>query len=269
MFSNEVVAIGIATWGSIKGKEALIPPVDYTPESNSDFEAQYEKPLKGIGLDPNHTHFIFVDDGSINQFGKEQALRGEFESALCKNDVPEKRTKVPIVCIMVEGGPGTIDTVENALKNGTPCVVIEGSGRAADVLAYAVNLYEKLNHSDFSGEKGCEKLRELIQPKAKTLLKLRDKELERSVNRLVECLKFRSKIMIFRLNEDNSALTGDLNEAILQTLLETENLDIRTQFLLSFLWNRVDMAVQVIDKIKKGDDNDLDEANSSYSDKVI
>ena len=270
MFSNEVVAIGIATWGSIKGKEALIPPADYTPESNSDFEAQYQKPLKGIGLDPNHTHFIFVDDGSNYQFGKEQALRGKFESVLCENGVARKRTKVPIVCVMVEGGPGTIATVINALVNGTPCVVIEGSGRAADVLAYAVNLFEKLNYSDsLSEEDRKEKLGKLIRLKAETILKLQGASLEKSVNWLVQCLDFRNNIRIFKLDEDNSEITGDLDKAILQTLLETENLDIQTQFHLSFLWNRDDMAVQVIAKIKKRDDEDLDETDSSDSDKVI
>ena len=44
---------------------------------------------------------------------------------------------VPVVCVVVEGGPGTLETVMRALQSGTPAVIVEGSGRAADVLAYA------------------------------------------------------------------------------------------------------------------------------------
>ena len=36
-----------------------------------------------MGLDPNHTHFILVDDGSVGEFGKEQVLRGKLEKKLC------------------------------------------------------------------------------------------------------------------------------------------------------------------------------------------
>lgn len=35
-------------------------------------------------LDPNHTHFILVDDGSENQFGKEIEFRANLENELRK-----------------------------------------------------------------------------------------------------------------------------------------------------------------------------------------
>lgn len=35
-------------------------------------------------LDPNHTHFILVDDGSENQFGKEIEFRASLENELRK-----------------------------------------------------------------------------------------------------------------------------------------------------------------------------------------
>ena len=46
--------------------------------------------FKGVGLDPNHTHFIFVDDGSTDEFGKEQELRGQIEKKLYTKWVNEK-----------------------------------------------------------------------------------------------------------------------------------------------------------------------------------
>ena len=42
-----------------------------------------------------------------------------------------------MVCVVVEGGPNTISTAYEAIKNGTPIVIVANSGRAADVLAFA------------------------------------------------------------------------------------------------------------------------------------
>lgn len=41
------------------------------------------------------------------------------------------------VLLVVEGGPVTLDVVGQAIEKNTPVVVVEGSGRAADILAYA------------------------------------------------------------------------------------------------------------------------------------
>ena len=45
---------------------------------------------------------------------------------------------------MVEGGPGTVGTVYAAVSKGIPVVIVKGSGRAANVLEYALNISEKL-----------------------------------------------------------------------------------------------------------------------------
>lgn len=44
---------------------------------------------------------------------------------------------IPVVCIVVEGGPNTIATVHEAIMNQTPAVIVAGSGRAANILAFA------------------------------------------------------------------------------------------------------------------------------------
>ena len=49
---------------------------------------------------------------------------------------------IPVVILCLEGGPNTIVTMAEAIKNGVPAVVIDGSGRAADVVAYAYNHME-------------------------------------------------------------------------------------------------------------------------------
>ena len=108
---------------------------------------------------------------------------------------------------MVEGGPGTIDTVRQALKNNTPCVVIDGSGRAADVLAYAVKMKEKYPEDDQK-----ENIRNLVRKKAESDLNLKNSpgKLDESVNWLIECLQvgFIDKIRIYDFEEEEGDSTG-------------------------------------------------------------
>jgi hypothetical protein len=54
-----------------------------------------------------------------------------------KRSLPQE---VPMVCVCVEGGPGTINTVVSAAKNSTACLLVKGSGRAACLLSDAVLL---------------------------------------------------------------------------------------------------------------------------------
>ena len=44
---------------------------------------------------------------------------------------------MPIVLLVLEGGPGTLETVHQAILNNTPTVVVKSSGWAADILAFA------------------------------------------------------------------------------------------------------------------------------------
>ena len=116
-----------------------------------------------------------------------------------ENDI-KTGTKVPIVCVVVEGGAGTIKTVWNALKNNTPCVVINGTGRAADLLAFAVKMKEKYPNDD-------KKVEKKVQKRAKEELNLKKAELEYTVKHLIECVKddARDKIRVFDFEIDNSA----------------------------------------------------------------
>lgn len=44
---------------------------------------------------------------------------------------------IPIVTLLLEGGKDAIRIIKDRLKEGIPCVAIEGSGRAADIISYA------------------------------------------------------------------------------------------------------------------------------------
>ena len=48
-------------------------------------------------------------------------------------------TGVPIVLLVLEGGGNTLKTAAEAICNGTPVVVVAGSGRAADFIVHAMS----------------------------------------------------------------------------------------------------------------------------------
>lgn len=89
-------------------------------------------------LDPNHNHFILVDDGSIGQFGKEIDFRAKLETELRKGkdwkdskrrkesilNEPEDEFKVPMILIVVQGGRHTLLTVEKTIKQLIPILII-------------------------------------------------------------------------------------------------------------------------------------------------
>lgn len=67
---------------------------------------------KQTPLDPNHSHFVLVDNSELNKFGGEIEFRGKLERAIVnfKNDSSSEDTGVPIVVLVLEGGPGTFKT---------------------------------------------------------------------------------------------------------------------------------------------------------------
>jgi transient receptor potential cation channel subfamily M protein 2 len=93
-------------------------------------------------LDPNHTHFILVDNSQLNKFGGEIEFRGRLEMEIVsyKHGLADQSgEEAPIVVLVLEGGPGTFRTVLNSVRNGSPCVFIEGSGGCADIYADALS----------------------------------------------------------------------------------------------------------------------------------
>ncbi|KAK9401047.1 transient receptor potential cation channel subfamily M member 2 [Crotalus adamanteus] len=133
-YKGEIVAIGIAAWGTIHNRNSLIC-------HTGSFPAEYILDEEAQGslccLDSNHSHFILVDDGTHGKYGVEIPLRTNLEKYISEQTKVKEGVaiKIPIVCVVLEGGPGTLDTIYNAINNGTPCVIVEGSGRVADVIA--------------------------------------------------------------------------------------------------------------------------------------
>ena len=90
--------------------------MEYYYNTNNSINEEIE-----VALNPGHNHFILVDDGSVGRFGVEILFRTLLEASI--KGVDDK--PVPMVLIVVEGGPGTIETVNNALIQKTPVILVK------------------------------------------------------------------------------------------------------------------------------------------------
>ncbi|CAF1256388.1 unnamed protein product [Adineta steineri] len=159
--SRPIHLIGIATWGCVSGFEQLDVHGANVHYAKSRSEQKGEAPLE-----PNHTEFIFVDDGSERKYGREIQFRARLEQAISggffatrpatsSNSTyptltktqslrPEQLDPVPVVLLVVEGGPNTVRTVHEAVvQNNIPAVFFEGTGRCCDLFAKAFRLYNE------------------------------------------------------------------------------------------------------------------------------
>uniref|UniRef100_A0A671N6H1 Transient receptor potential cation channel, subfamily M, member 2 n=1 Tax=Sinocyclocheilus anshuiensis TaxID=1608454 RepID=A0A671N6H1_9TELE len=119
LMEGQIVVIGVAPWGVIHNRHALVHP-------EGCFPAYYALDEQGQGrlscLDINHTHFLLVDDGTHGHYGVEIELRARLEKLISQQSL------------------GKRGTIYNAMLKHTPCVVLEGSGRLADVIAQVAAL---------------------------------------------------------------------------------------------------------------------------------
>ncbi|XP_071824925.1 transient receptor potential cation channel subfamily M member-like 2 isoform X3 [Apostichopus japonicus] len=249
--ATNVVAIGIATWGILDQQEVMISNEGKWPAI---YRMDNLKP-KGPRLDPNHTHFILVDNGTTGQFGVEINLRSKLEKEISEQKVTKESNEtlnVPSVCVVVEGGPNTIRTVCEAVKNGTPSLIIGGSGRAADVLAYAFKKARSVTKK-VRGKNGTireEKriiISETVRVKVASMLKniFGEKDLELHLNRIYECIQNPHLVNVYELDAKQE-VGSDIDSAILHALLKANKGKVIDNLQLALVWNRVDVAQREI-----------------------
>ncbi|XP_077735524.1 transient receptor potential cation channel subfamily M member 2 isoform X5 [Canis aureus] len=235
---GEVVTVGIATWGTVHNREGLVHP-------SGSFPAEYIMDEEGQGhltcLDSNHSHFILVDDGTHGRYGVEIPLRTKLEKFISEQ-TKEKggvAIKIPVVCVVLEGGPGTLHTIYNAITNGTPCVVVEGSGRVADVIAQVAGLP--------TAEITIARIQQALSVFFREMFEtLPESSVVEWTKKIQDIVRRRQLLTVFREGKDGQQ---DVDVAILQALLKAsrshdyfghENWD--HQLKLAVAWNRVDIA---------------------------
>jgi hypothetical protein len=124
-----LVCLGIAPFGCVLRHEDLAQShgrIYAYPKTDAP-----KKPPRAT-LDPNHSHFILVDDGTEGEFGGERAMRSALEDKICTpipNDtIYDEKLPTPMVLLVVSGGPGTLDVIIYTLQKSRPVIVLADSG---------------------------------------------------------------------------------------------------------------------------------------------
>uniref|UniRef100_A0A8C8DPP8 non-specific serine/threonine protein kinase n=1 Tax=Oryzias sinensis TaxID=183150 RepID=A0A8C8DPP8_9TELE len=228
--AKKICTIGIAPWGVIENRNDLI---------GKDIIAPYQtllNPLSKLNVLNNlHSHFLLVDDGTVGKYGAEVKLRRDLEKHINLQRIHARIGQgVPVVALIFEGGPNVILTVLEYLQETppVPVVVCEGTGRAADILAYV----HKQTEEGGGLPDGVET--DIIATIKKTF-NFSHSDAIHLFQMLMECMKSKELITVFDISSEEQQ---DIDVAILKALLQGTNSSPFDQLVLTLAWDRVDIA---------------------------
>nr|XP_033782640.1 transient receptor potential cation channel subfamily M member 6 isoform X3 [Geotrypetes seraphini] len=227
---RKICAIGIPPWGVIENQKDLI---------GKDVVCLYQtlgNPLSKLTtLNSMHSHFLLADDGTVGKYGNEKKLRRNLEKYISQQKIHTRMGQgVPVVGLVVEGGPNVILTVWEYMKETppVPVVVCEGTGRAADILAFTHK------HTADKGPMQPPQKEEILLMVQKTF-NFGEKQSSHLFKILMDCMEHRELITIFDAESEEQ---HDIDIAILTALLKGANMSASNQLSLALAWNRVDIA---------------------------
>ncbi|NWS69098.1 TRPM6 protein, partial [Crotophaga sulcirostris] len=227
---RKICAVGIPPWGIIENQRDLI---------GKDVVCLYQtlgNPLSKLStLNSMHSHFLMADDGTVGKYGNEMMLRRNLEKYISLQKIHTRMGQgVPVVGLVVEGGPNVILMVWEYVRASpaVPVVVYEGTGRAADILAFT---HKRMGDMGELRPQVKEEVLLMIQ----NTFSLGQKQSNHLFHILMECMEHRESITIFDAESEDHQ---DIDLAILTALLKGTNMSASDQLDLALAWNRLDIA---------------------------
>ncbi|XP_053218881.1 transient receptor potential cation channel subfamily M member 8 isoform X3 [Podarcis raffonei] len=240
---ENVVAIGIAAWGMVSNRESLI--------RNCSAEMYYSAPyiMDDLKRDPlycldnNHTHLILVDNGTNGYPGIEAKLRTQLEKYISERIMPDSNYggKIPIVCFAQGGGIETLKAINTAVKSKIPCVVVEGSGQIADVIASLAEAEGSLTSSSVKEK--------LLRYLPRTLSRLTEEETENWIKWIKEVLENPHLLTVIKIEEAGDEIVSNAISFALYKAFSTNEQDKDNwngQLKLLLEWNQLELASEEI-----------------------
>uniref|UniRef100_A0A4W4HKJ4 non-specific serine/threonine protein kinase n=1 Tax=Electrophorus electricus TaxID=8005 RepID=A0A4W4HKJ4_ELEEL len=223
--------IGVTPWGLVENHRDLI---------GQDVLRHYHtlgNPLsKRSSLNCLHSHFLLVDDGTLGKSGGQLELRRRLERHLHRQRIhPRLGQRVPVVCVVVEGGPPVLSLVLEYVSRTppVPVIVFEGTGRAADLLA--------LIHKQTAVDRKLDTdIKEDFLLRVQAVFGVGRPEASQLFTVLTSCMGHREMITIFD-SESEDHLEPDV--AILTASLRGTPAD---QLSITLAWDRADIAQEHI-----------------------
>uniref|UniRef100_A0A8C5KI27 Transient receptor potential cation channel, subfamily M, member 4 n=1 Tax=Jaculus jaculus TaxID=51337 RepID=A0A8C5KI27_JACJA len=229
---SKVVAMGVAPWGVVRNRDTLTNP-------KGSFPARYRwhgDPEDGIEfpLDYNYSAFFLVDDGTQGRMGGENRFRLRFESYVAqqKTGVGGTGIDIPVLLLLIDGDEKMLKRIEDATQAQLPCLLVAGSGGAADCLV------ETLEDTLALGSGGSR--RGEARDRVKRYFPKGDPEV---LQAQVERIMTRKELLTVYSSEDGSE---EFETIVLRALVNACGSSEASAYLdelrLAVAWNRVDIA---------------------------
>uniref|UniRef100_A0A8C6APH4 Transient receptor potential cation channel subfamily M member 4 n=1 Tax=Monodon monoceros TaxID=40151 RepID=A0A8C6APH4_MONMO len=227
---NKVVAMGVAPWGVVRNRDTLINP-------KGSFPARYRwrgDPEDGVqfALDYNYSAFLLVDDGTHGRLGGENRFRLGFESYLAqqKTGVGGTGIDIPVLLLLIDGDEKMLKRIEKATQAQLPCLLVAGSGGAADCLA---EIYTLAPGS--GGGRRCE-----AQDLIKRFFPKGDPEvLQAQVERI---MSRKELLTVYSTDDGPEEFETIVLKALVKACGTSEASAYLDELRLAVAWNRVDIA---------------------------
>ena len=293
---KKLILLGVTNWATVRNNHLLLVNnekklkyIEVLDETNE--RSKFAK--KDSCLQPNHTHFILVDNAQLNTFGGEIKLRNEIEKEISNYDHTEQNLfhtkkspystsyytrkeishkKIDIVLIVIGGGPNTFEMILEAVKNQSPVLFIEGSGRCADVFADVYKVINSKNNETqnddtescieptgyFDDELKTEILKK-VDATIKTLSNKTEEEKKALAKKILEQIimtfNYFDLLSVYTQDKNSDYSTDEIDEAILFAIFKSQKHSQKdklsqetkeAQLRLAFAWDRYDMAKKFI-----------------------
>ncbi|XP_076644273.1 transient receptor potential cation channel, subfamily M isoform X2 [Halictus rubicundus] len=234
---GRVVSIGIAPWGILEKSHELV---------SRGGEVTYDclpSPWSKLAvLNNRHAYFLLVDNGTSGRYGAEIVLRRKLEKYISNLKLqPYTHSSIPVVALVIEGGTNTIRSVLEYVTDDppVPVVVCDGSGRAADLIAF---MHKYASEGDAEGGESeglLESMRKQVLGTIERTFKVSLDQATQLYSELLQCTRKKHLITVFRITQDRPQ---ELDQTILTALFKSKQLSPAEQLSLSLIWNRVDIA---------------------------
>uniref|UniRef100_A0A2K5VGC7 Transient receptor potential cation channel subfamily M member 8 n=1 Tax=Macaca fascicularis TaxID=9541 RepID=A0A2K5VGC7_MACFA len=190
-------------------------------------------------LDNNHTHLLLVDNGCHGHPTVEAKLRNQLEKYISERTIQDSNYggKIPIVCFAQGGGKETLKAINTSIKSKIPCVVVEGSGQIADVIASLVEVEDALTSSAVKEK--------LVRFLPRTVSRLPEEETESWIKWLKEILESSHLLTVIKMEEAGDEIVSNAISYALYKAFSTNEQDKDNwngQLKLLLEWNQLDLA---------------------------
>ena len=210
-----IKAFGICNWGMVENNHQLVNTASGEINSVNYVTSIDIKDKCPVPLNPNHTHFFLVDTGHRYTFKGTQEFIGKFEKML--SAPAPSGLGIPVVNLVVEGGIGALYEVKEFLLSNQMVVIVEGTGRMADILGYAfrhaVQDYAKGPQYKIN-QKHLAYIRKMLTESYGEKYVESEEKLNLYTDWIVECVQKSDYISVFDIRIDNN-----LDYVILSSLL--------------------------------------------------